>query len=72
MSGVVGKHSRISCSVQEALLDDQEWSRGTPGCQGVVGGPFRMSESGREALPDVRGGWETLQDFLQCTRGLPG
>ena len=35
------------------LPDVREWSGGHPGCPGVVGRPTRMSESGRETLPDV-------------------
>ena len=33
--------------------DIREWSEGLPGCTRVVGRPSRMSESGRDALPDV-------------------
>ena len=53
----------MSGSGREALPEVREWSMGTPGCPGVVGGPLgcpgvvggasRMSESGREALGDV-------------------
>ena len=37
----------------EDLLDVREWLRGHLGCPGRVGRPFRMSGSGREAIPDV-------------------
>ena len=40
-------------SGREALKVVQKWSGGPPGCPGVVGRPFRMSESGREVLPYV-------------------
>ena len=36
------------------LPDVQEWSGGPRKFAGVVGKPSLMSESGREALPDVR------------------
>ena len=39
---------------RESLLDVQVWSGRTPGCPGVVGTPSRMSECGRQALPDDR------------------
>ena len=54
----------MSESVREACPDVQEWSGGSPGCQGVVlipsrmsgvvGRPSRMFGSGREALQNVR------------------
>ena len=44
----------MSGSGQVALLDVQEWSRGTPASLGVVGRLSRMSGSGREVLRDVR------------------
>ena len=44
----------MSRSGLEALLDIWLWSEGLPGYPEVVGRPFRMSGSGREALPDVR------------------
>ena len=40
---------------REALLDFWDWLGGPPGCPGVVGRPYRVFGSGREALPDV---WE--------------
>ena len=52
----------MSGSDWEALPDVREWSRGHPGCPGVVGSalrvvgrPSRMSGCGQEALPVV---WE--------------
>ena len=39
----------------EALPDVREWLGGPPECLGVVERSFRMTGSGREALPDV---WE--------------
>ena len=57
---VVGRSSRMSRYVREALLggrealpDVWEWSGGPPGCPGVAGRLFWMSGSGREDLPDV-------------------
>ena len=50
--GVVEMLFRMIRSGREALLDVREWSGGPPGCPGVVGRPSRMTESGREALPD--------------------
>ena len=45
----------------EALTDGRQWSGVTPTflagfsrCPGVARRPSRISESGREALPDVR------------------
>ena len=47
--------------VWQALSDVQEWSRGPPGCPGVVGKPYRMSRrpsqmfvSVQKSLPDDR------------------
>ena len=40
--------------VRETLPDVREWSGGLPGCPGVVKRPSRISESGREAILDVR------------------
>ena len=40
--------------VRKARLDVRKWLRGPPGCSGVVGMPYRMSGSGRLAIPDVR------------------
>ena len=39
--------------VREALSDDRECSEGPLECPGVVGRPFRMIRSGRDALPNV-------------------
>ena len=44
----------MSRSGQEALPDVREWLGERPGCLRVVGRPSRMSESGRDALLDVR------------------
>ena len=44
---------RMSGSGREALPDVRVWSRGPPGCLGVVGRSYRRSESNREALQDV-------------------
>ena len=43
----------MSRSGREDLLDVRERSGCPPGCAGVVGRPFWMSGSGRDALPDV-------------------
>ena len=42
----------MSGNGQETLPDVREWSEGPSGCPGVVGRPFRMSGSGREANSD--------------------
>ena len=52
----------MSGSGLEALPDVREWSGGPPECPGVVGRPFRMSRSGREALPMSRSDQEALPD----------
>ena len=54
----------MSVSGREAPPDFREWSRGHPGCLGVVGRPYPlsaigreapwMSESGQQGLPDIR------------------
>ena len=44
----------MSGSGREVLPDVREWSRGHPGCSGVVEWPSRMSESGQEVHPYVR------------------
>ena len=40
--------------LSEALQDVREWLKGYPECRGVVRRPCRMSESGRETLPNVQ------------------
>ena len=40
----------------EALPDVRKWSRGPPGCPGVVGNQSWMYGSGREAITDIREG----------------
>ena len=44
----------MSGNGRKALPDVREWSRGHPGCPGVVRRPSRMFVSGREAIPEVR------------------
>ena len=39
---------------REGLGDLLEWSGGPAGCPAVVEKPFRMSESGRKALGNLR------------------
>ena len=41
-------------SGREALPDVRKWLGGPAECPGVVGSLSRMSESGRETLPNVR------------------
>ena len=52
----------MSRSGWEAFPDVREWSRGPPGCPGVVGRPSRMSGSVREALPVVQEWREAFSD----------
>ena len=52
----------MSWSCREALPHVEEWSLGSPACQGEVARPSRVSGSGREILPDER----------EWTRGPPG
>ena len=70
--GEVGRPFRMSGSGRKPFPDIQEWLGDPPGSLRVVGRPSQMSGNGWEALPDVRGGQETLQDFLQRRRGPPG
>ena len=60
-SRVVGRLTRMSGTIREALTggqeahpDVQEWSGGRPGCSGVVVRPSRKFGSGWEAFPDVQ------------------
>ena len=48
----------MSGSGREDLPDVREWSRGPPGCPGVIGRPTQMFASGRESLSNVQ---EALQ-----------
>ena len=41
-------------SGREALPEVREWSGDPFGCPGLLGRPYWMSGSSREALPDVR------------------
>ena len=61
---IVGRPSQMSGSVRKAFPVVQEWSGCSPASLGVVGRPYRMSGSlfrmtgsGRLALPNV---WEWL------------
>ena len=45
---------------------------GNPRCPVVVGWPFRMSGSGREALPDIRECWEALTHVRRLLGGPLG
>ena len=45
--GLVQRSSSMSRSGRQALLDDREWSRPSPGCPSVIEGPSRMFGSGR-------------------------
>ena len=69
----------MSESSQEALPHVCEWSGDSPGCPGVVGMPFRMSKSGREASRVVgkpsrmsESGRETLPYVRVWSGGLTG
>ena len=44
----------MSWSGRETIRDVREWSKGPPGCQGVVGRTSQMSGSSLEALRDVQ------------------
>ena len=61
----------MSGSYREALTDVKEWSLGLPGCPGVFGRTSRMSESGRETLPDVWELSEARQDVREWSKGNP-
>ena len=75
MSGSAREASQISGSGRETLLDVREWSGGPPvypvvvgrppECPGAVGRPSRMSESGRQARPDVRERLEGLPNVRE-------
>ena len=54
ISGSVRRPSQMSRSCREALTDVREWVGGPPVCPGVFVRSSRMSESGWEALLDVR------------------
>ena len=54
ISGVVGRHTRMSGSVREALPDVREWPGEVGRPSRMVGLPSLMTRSGREALPGVR------------------
>ena len=62
----------MSGSHWEAHGDVHKWSGVFTGCPGVVGRTNRMSGSGREALPDVRGGWEARPDVRERSGRPPG
>ena len=69
----------MSGSGREALSEVREWSGGPLGgpgvvgrlsrMLGVVGRPYRMSESGREALSDVQEALPDFQGWLKCPPG---
>ena len=73
----------MSGSSLEALLDVREWSRGPPGCTGVLGRHSRMSGSGSlgpsgclgvvgRHFRMFRSGREALPDVRKCLEGIPG
>ena len=55
----------MSGSGRENVSDVRDWSVGPPGCPGVVGRTYLMSESGQETLLDV---WECSE----VLSGRPG
>ena len=55
----------MSRSGREVIPDVREWSGGPARCPGVVGGPTRMSGSGREARPDVQEGGKAFPDVRE-------
>ena len=72
----------MSSSCPQVLPYVREWEGGHPKFPGVVGMPFRISGSGREALPDDRewsvfpsrmsgSGRETLTDVPERSVDLP-
>ena len=61
----------MSGSDRQAIPDFREWSRGPLGSLGVVGRPSRMFGSGRDALPNVRGVREALQDVRKWSGDPP-
>ena len=54
MSGIGGDALPDDSECREAQSYLPEWTGGLPVGPGVVGKPFVMSVSGRDALPDVR------------------
>ena len=57
--------------VREAHLDVREWSGVSLGYLGVVGRLPRMSESGRDALQNVRMWWKALTESREWSGGPP-
>ena len=69
----------MSGSCRETFPNVREWSGiysrcpgGPTGCPVVVGWPFRMSGSGREASRMSGSGREALPDVLEWSGGPPG
>ena len=62
----------MSGSCREAFLVVWEWSRGHTGCPRVVGRPFGMSGSGREAFQMSGSNREALPDVQVWLGGPPG
>ena len=69
----------MSRSGREALSDIQERSGGPLGCPEAVGRLSRISDSGREALPECPGGVGSgreahldIREWLGDPPGLPG
>ena len=62
----------MSGSCRESLPVVREWAGDPTGCPVEAGWPSRMSESGLEALLDVRSFREALPDVWELSEGPPG
>ena len=61
----------MSRSGRVALGDARECSGGPPGSLRVVGSPYRLSGSDRDALGDVGSGREALPEVWEWSGGPP-
>ena len=57
---------------RESLPEVRNGSKGLPEGPGVVQIPSQRSKRGREALLEVRDGWEDLPEVLDRSKGPPG
>ena len=88
-SGSLPDEQEVHPDVREVFSDVREWLGGTPGwpgvvarsprCQGVVGRPSWMTESGLQTLPDkqkvhpdVREVFQDVREWWGVTPGCPG